>query len=98
MNPSSASGSKNIFTPNYDGYNDNVVFTEASGSYTIRIFDLTGRKVRELPADSNTWDGKRTSGEIAGLEKSRTVVAGLFVAGVADRKLRGLQNISLPLR
>ena len=53
---------KNIFTPNYDGYNDKAVFSEATGTgYTIYIYDMAGRQVRSL-SGTNEWDGLDSSG------------------------------------
>ncbi len=55
VNPSARKS--NIFTPNYDGFNDNIVFSEATGIYTIKIMDMAGRLVKTL-VNNNEWDGK----------------------------------------
>lgn len=60
----------NIFTPNYDGYHDSIIFSEASGDYDISIYDIAGRKVRRL-ININQWDGKD--------EKNNIVESGVYI-------------------
>jgi len=55
----------NPFTPNGDGFNDIVEFKfpeTLSGNAIIQIFDVNGRKVREIH-NSIQWNGKDDSGK-----------------------------------
>ena len=51
----------NIFTPNSDGYNDEITFPLLAGTYDIDIFDVNARKVRTL-SNTNVWNGKDENG------------------------------------
>jgi len=57
----------NPFTPNGDGYNDEVVFQVAGMALTdpvVKIFDRGGIEVREIRGSSQwlMWDGRNDSG------------------------------------
>ncbi len=50
-----------FFTPNNDGYNDTWSIQGVNATFypnsTITIFDRYGKKIAEIPIDSNGWDG-----------------------------------------
>ncbi len=49
----------NLFTPNYDGYNDywEITGIESYGSYDIRVFNRWGKQVFASSNYENDWDG-----------------------------------------
>lgn len=77
---------QSVITPAVrDGINDQAFFPNQSGDFEIFIYDLTGRQVRRLSADSGTgtaWDGTD--------ERGRTVESGVYLyqfkADVEGRK------------
>jgi len=54
---------RKIFTPNGDGKNDYIEFTGLLNPFKIKIFSISGVKVREIE-DIPAWDGKDSSGKI----------------------------------
>jgi len=52
-----------ILTPNGDGINDFAFFSGLSGNFEIRLFDVTGRKVRTIH-DAAQWDGRDDDGHV----------------------------------
>ena len=60
--------SPNPFTPNNDGYNDQVFFTRSAGGAlpgSITIMDRNGRTIRALQPGQNAWDGVDSKGKPA---------------------------------
>ncbi|MQY53522.1 MAG: hypothetical protein GH154_03895, partial [Firmicutes bacterium] len=55
-----------IITPAYvDGKNDVAYFSGLSGqTTTIRIYDITGKKIRTIDGEPYEWDGKDEDGNI----------------------------------
>jgi gliding motility-associated-like protein len=48
-----------IITPaTVDGYNDYATFTGLDNGDIVNIYDIRGRKIRQLNDGVNTWDGK----------------------------------------
>lgn len=61
-----------IITPaSLDGYNDFAVFGAIGADDVVNIFDVNGRRIRQLKNDNTLWDGKDDNG--------RTVESGLYV-------------------
>ena len=56
--------SEKIITPNGDGINDTLLFSGLTGTYEIKIVDITGRLVRVI-TDVPYWDGKDMNGNNA---------------------------------
>ncbi|MEO0077223.1 MAG: lamin tail domain-containing protein [candidate division WOR-3 bacterium] len=67
---------KNIFSPDNDGIDDSLFiqynFSEPKGKLNITIFDINGRKIRNLlnkkiydKTGIVSWDGKRDNGQLA---------------------------------
>ena len=57
----------NPFTPNDDGYNDEVEFNKDDGfprEWVVTIMDRSGRVVRRLTNGENTWDGRDENGNL----------------------------------
>ena len=56
----------NVFTPNFDGINDDFVVDGvcAKSTYSIMIFDRWGVEVFASTHRRQFWDGRTTSGEI----------------------------------
>jgi hypothetical protein len=53
-----------IITPNGDGINDSALFAGLATPYEIRIYDITGRRVRTINSGpSPEWDGKDDDGK-----------------------------------
>lgn len=53
-----------IITPNGDGINDTATFTGLAVSEKVKIFDIRGRRVREIPGPSASWDGRDSDGDV----------------------------------
>lgn len=56
-----------IITPaTVDGHNDYATFSGVSPADTINVYDVSGRKIREIVGGqgSSTWDGKDDSGRL----------------------------------
>ena len=54
----------NIFTPNSDGINDELIFKNKNIlDWNLTIFDRWGLKIFETNDPNNNWDGHTTSGE-----------------------------------
>jgi len=52
----------NVFTPNKDGINDNLLFTSCGEIIKTNIYNRWGIKVFETFDINNYWDGRTTSG------------------------------------
>ena len=78
----------NPFTPNGDGYNDqiaiayNVLALTKAGKVAIQVFDLSGRLVKKIHDETQNsgryffnWDGKNDQGE--------TVLPGIYLLQIA---------------
>ncbi len=50
-----------IISPNGDGMNDIAYFSGLSGAFEIKIFDMTGRRIRTI-TDLAQWDGRDENG------------------------------------
>lgn len=73
-----------IITPaSADGSNDFAVFGAIGPGDTINIFDVTGRRVRQLKNDNTIWDGKDENGNIveSGLYVYQIKVPGKMING-----------------
>lgn len=48
-----------FFTPNGDGYNDTwkIKFSDVEAGLTVKILDRYGKFIKELPNNTETWDG-----------------------------------------
>jgi gliding motility-associated-like protein len=71
-----------IITPNGDGVNDEADFNSLTEE--IKIFDITGRKIRSVSAGTGKWDGKDDGGTIveSGVYIYQFTVDGTLVSGV----------------
>ncbi len=71
-----------IITPNGDGKNDLADFSGLAEE--IKIFDITGRKIRSISAGTGEWDGKDDGGSIveSGVYIYQFKVDGTLVSGV----------------
>jgi len=57
----------NPFTPNDDGYNDQVEFNKDDGfprEWVVTIMDRSGRVIRRLTNGENSWDGRDDKGQL----------------------------------
>lgn len=52
-----------IGTPNGDGINDIIYFGGSPGDFEIKIYDVTGRRIKRI-TDRPEWDGKDDKGSI----------------------------------
>jgi hypothetical protein len=54
-----------IITPaSIDGFNDFAVFGAIGINDTVNIFDVNGRRIRQLKNDNTIWDGKDDNGKV----------------------------------
>ncbi len=77
-------GISNIFTPNYDGSNDQFTFN--SGNLTdieVTIYDKGGRLIYKFTDPEQGWDGKLSSGENA---PEGTYFYVIFATGSGNKK------------
>lgn len=72
---------KKIITPNGDGVNDDADFSGLAEE--IKIFDITGKKIRTISAGTGLWDGKDDDGSIveSGVYIYQFKVDGTLVSG-----------------
>jgi hypothetical protein len=55
-----------IITPaTLDGHNDTAVFGALGPDDVVNIYDVNGRRVRQLKSDNTQWDGKDDDGKLA---------------------------------
>lgn len=83
MGPVTYRPKEKIITPAaQDGVNDIAVFDGAGPGTVIKIFDITGRLVREL-RDTDVWDGRDGEGKMAdsGVYVYQVAVEGQLVNG-----------------
>ena len=64
LNKDSYKPNYRILTPNGDGYNDKIIFPNLDNiNVEIKIFDVNGRKVRDIKQRPYEWDGKDNFGK-----------------------------------
>ncbi len=82
LRPEDYRPAKKIITPNGDGINDEADFSGLGEE--IKIFDITGRKIRTVSAGTGEWDGKDNDGSIveSGVYIYQFKVDGTLVSGV----------------
>ncbi|MDD5491678.1 MAG: gliding motility-associated C-terminal domain-containing protein [bacterium] len=82
LSPEDYRPAKKIITPNGDGINDEADFSGLAEE--IKIFDITGRKIRSVSAGTGQWDGKDDDGSVveSGVYIYQYKVDGTLVSGV----------------
>jgi gliding motility-associated-like protein len=82
LSPEDYRPAKKIITPNGDGINDEADFSGLAEE--VKIFDITGRKIRSVSAGTGQWDGKDDDGSVveSGVYIYQFKVDGTLVSGV----------------
>ncbi|MBI5554654.1 MAG: gliding motility-associated C-terminal domain-containing protein [Elusimicrobia bacterium] len=82
LSPEDYRPAKKIITPNGDGVNDEADFSGLAEE--VKIFDITGRKIRSVAAGLGQWDGKDDDGSVveSGVYIYQYKVDGTLVSGV----------------
>ncbi|MDD5702736.1 MAG: gliding motility-associated C-terminal domain-containing protein [Dehalococcoidales bacterium] len=82
LSPEDYRPAKKIITPNGDGVNDEADFSGLAEE--VKIFDITGRKIRSVSAGTGQWDGKDDDGSVveSGVYIYQFKVDGTLVSGV----------------